>query len=73
MIGFEARRDYAAIGSVTNQAARLCAEAAGGQVIASDRLVQAVEGLVESELIGELELKGLRRPIIAHSILRVRS
>ena len=29
-IGFEGRSDYAAIGSVTNLAARLCAEAAAG-------------------------------------------
>jgi class 3 adenylate cyclase len=32
-IGFEGRRDYGAIGTVTNLAARLCAEAAGGQIL----------------------------------------
>src|SRR6185295_19079968 len=32
-IGFEGRWDYAAIGNVTNLAARLCAEAKGGQVL----------------------------------------
>src|SRR5262244_2388687 len=49
MIGFEGRRDYAAIGSVTNQAARLCAVAAGGQILVSDRLLTQVEGIVEAE------------------------
>ena len=32
-IGFEGRFDYAAIGTVTNLAARLCAEAAPGQIL----------------------------------------
>ena len=30
-IGFKERSDYAAIGTVTNLAARLCAKAKGGQ------------------------------------------
>ncbi len=71
MIGFEGRRDYAAIGSVTNQAARLCAAAAGGQILVSDRLLSKVEGIVEAEPIGALELKGLRRPVMTHNVLRV--
>ncbi len=33
--GFEGRWDYAAIGSVTNLAARLCAEAHDGQILVS--------------------------------------
>jgi Adenylate and Guanylate cyclase catalytic domain len=38
MIGFESRVDYAGIGSVTNLAARLCAEARGGQILISQRV-----------------------------------
>lgn len=34
-IGFDGRRDYGAIGSVTNLAARLCAEAEGGKILVS--------------------------------------
>jgi len=73
MIGFEGRRDYAAIGSVTNQAARLCAAAAGGQILVSDRLLSQVEGIVEAEPMGELELKGFRRPVMTHNVLRVKA
>jgi adenylate cyclase len=73
MIGFEGRRDYAAIGSVTNQAARLCAVAAGGQILVSDRLLTQVEGIVEAEPMGELELKGFRRPVMTHNVLRVKA
>ena len=38
-IGFEGRFDYAAIGSVTNLAARLCADAAPWQMLATDRVL----------------------------------
>ena len=43
-IGFEGRSDYAAIGSVTNLAARLCAAAGAGQVLVSERVVRGRRG-----------------------------
>jgi len=73
VIGFEGRADYAAIGTVMNQAARLCAAANGGEVLASDRFVAAVEELVEAQTVGELELKGFRRPVMTHKVLRLRT
>jgi len=69
-IGFEERQDYAAIGTVTNQAARLCEAAEGGQILVSERLRALVEALVETAPIGELALKGFHRPVLAHSVLR---
>jgi class 3 adenylate cyclase len=72
VIGFEGRWDYAAIGSVTNLAARVCAIAEGGQVLVAGRFLSKVEGLVESESIGELTLKGFRRPVAIHNVLRLR-
>ena len=62
-IGFEGRLDYGAIGTVTNLAARLCAEAASGQVLASQRVAAAVEGSVPVEPVGPLSLKGFARPV----------
>ena len=38
-IGFEGRFDYAAIGSVTNLAARLCAEAGPWQILVAQRVL----------------------------------
>ena len=67
-IGFEGRFDYAAIGRVTNLAARLCAEAQGGQILVSQRVYAAVEALVEAELLGELELKGFHRPVTVYNV-----
>ena len=67
-IGFEDRWDYAAIGAVTNLAARLCAEAKGGQILTNQRTYSRIEALVEAESIGELTLKGLARPVTAYNI-----
>ena len=62
MIGFEGRVDYAAIGPVTNLAARLCAEALGGQILISQRVYAALEALLEAEPVGALALKGFLHP-----------
>jgi adenylate cyclase len=67
-IGFEGRFDYAAIGTVTNLAARLCDEAKGNQILVSQRIYSAVEALVEAETVGELSLKGFSRPILGYNI-----
>jgi adenylate cyclase len=71
-IGFEGRRDYGAIGTVTNLAARLCGEAAPGQILISQRVLGAAGEGVEVEPVGELTLKGFSRPITAHNVLRLR-
>jgi adenylate cyclase len=62
-IGFEGRFDYAAIGSVTNLAARLCGAAEPWQVLASQRVFHAAEPVANGRHIGELTLKGFSRPI----------
>ncbi|MFI0849730.1 response regulator [Mesorhizobium sp. IMUNJ 23232] len=69
-IGFDRRSDYAVIGTVSNHAARLCEEAKSRQILVSQRVLGAVEPLVESVLVGELTLKGFRRPMPAYEILR---
>lgn len=61
-IGFEGRRDYAAIGTSVNQAARLCAEARSGEILITRRAAIAA-GLSDAEPRGDLVLKGLREPV----------
>jgi class 3 adenylate cyclase/AmiR/NasT family two-component response regulator len=68
-IGFEGRRDYGAIGSVTNLAARLCAEASAGQILISQRVQGWVSDLVRTEAIGRLNLKGFHRPVPVYSVV----
>jgi class 3 adenylate cyclase len=71
-IGFEGRFDYAAIGTVTNLASRLCDEAQAGQILISQRVYAAVEKLAQVEPVGELVLKGFHRPISAFEVLGVK-
>ena len=68
-IGFEGRFDYAAIGTVTNLASRLCDEAKGGQILISQRVYGEVEKLVESEALDQFILKGFSKPVIAYNIV----
>jgi adenylate cyclase len=67
-IGFEGRFDYTAIGTVTNVAARLCAEAKDGQILVTQRVAAAIDSLADLEPLGSVVLKGLSRPV---SVLNV--
>ena len=71
-VGFESRSDYAALGTVTNLAARLSDEATAGQILIPQRLYAEVEEDVEVEAAGDYALKGLPRPIRAFNVLAVR-
>ena len=55
-IGYEGRFDYAAIGTVSNVASRLCDEAKPGQILISPRVLMKVENAVKVEPVGEFEL-----------------
>ena len=68
-IGFEGRFDYAAIGTVSNVASRLCDEAKPGQILISPRVRQALDKAVTVEPIGEFTLKGIRRPMMTYNVL----
>ena len=67
-IGFEGRLDYGAVGTVTNLAARLCGEAKGGQILINKKTLNKIEGLVEAEPVGDLQLKGFAKPVSTYSI-----
>jgi class 3 adenylate cyclase/putative methionine-R-sulfoxide reductase with GAF domain len=68
-IGFEGRFDYAAIGTVSNVASRLCDEAKPGQILISPRVLMAVEDAVNVEPVGDFTLKGISRPVAAYNVL----
>ena len=70
-IGFEGRYDYGALGSVTNLASRLSSRAEAGQTLISQRVYAAVDEAVEAEPVGELELKGFGRPVVAYEVGRL--
>jgi hypothetical protein len=63
------RFDYAAIGTVSNFASRLCDEAKPGQILISPRVLIAVEKDITVEPVGYFALKGIRRPLTAYNVL----
>jgi adenylate cyclase len=62
-VGYADRFEYASVGSVTNLAARLCAEASPWQILITQRVNAAAEDVVVSRLVGELSLRGFSRPV----------
>ena len=62
-IGFEGRRDYAAIGNVTNLAARLCSQAQGGQTIVCSVVAKNVSTVLPVRAMVSLILKGFDEPV----------
>ena len=68
-IGYETRSEYTTIGTVVNQAARLCAVAEAGQIILTDRMLIEVADLVDAEQVGEFSLKGITQSGVGFSIL----
>ena len=72
-IGFDRRLEYAAVGSVTNLASRLCDEAKAGQIVVSQRAYGVVEEWAEARPIEDLNLKGFARPIPAVEVLSWRA
>ncbi|MDQ1681496.1 MAG: adenylate cyclase, partial [Frankiaceae bacterium] len=71
-IGFEGRFDYAAIGSVTNLAARLCSDAGPWQVLVTDRVLARTEHVAVAEMVGDVQPKGFSRSVRVHNITAIK-
>jgi adenylate cyclase len=71
-IGFDGRTEYTAIGTVVNLAARICGVAAGGQILVTNRVHAAVEERVEAASLGEMDFKGLSRPVSTFEVSGLR-
>ncbi|HEX3504174.1 MAG TPA: response regulator [Xanthobacteraceae bacterium] len=67
-VGYEGRFHYTATGTVVNLGSRLCAHAADGQILIDSRVHIAVESITSTEPLGELDLKGLHRPVRAFNV-----
>ncbi|MGZ2256108.1 adenylate/guanylate cyclase domain-containing protein [Roseobacter sp. A03A-229] len=69
LVGFHGRADYTAIGGVVNTAARLCDMAEDRELLISHRAQIDVDGAVEAEPLGHVELKGLANPVEIHRVM----
>ena len=57
-IGFEGRLDYAAIGPVTNMAARLCSKANANEILLSHNVYKKIAEQGDLEFVEEADIKG---------------
>ncbi|MEP0940276.1 MAG: GAF domain-containing protein [Rhizobiaceae bacterium] len=69
MVGSAGRFDYTASGTSVNTAARLCDMAKNDEILISPRAWAAVEGDVEAESRGEVEMKGIREPVEVFAVV----
>ena len=67
-IGFDQRLDYSVIGSIPNLASRLCDHAEPGQILVSQRVSLAIEGLARLRHIGDLTFKGFQKPMPTYEV-----
>ncbi|MGE0616841.1 MAG: response regulator [Bacteriovoracia bacterium] len=68
-IGFEHFWQYSVIGTVANLSARLCHEAKGGQILVSQRFFSSLEAFFSGQAVGNLEFKGIHKPISVYNIV----
>ncbi len=68
-IGFEGRLDYAAIGTVTNLASRLCGRAEGEQILIDQTTVDQLPDTIKVQLYAEVSLKGFQKNRKAFEVL----
>ncbi len=68
-IGYDKRVDYAAIGNVTNLAARLCGAAPPGHILIAPSTLKEIGKQFRTEEFGKLEMKGFPEPILVHHLL----
>ena len=67
-VGTDERWNYAAIGPVTNLAARLCGRAAHGEILVSAPLREKLDGAIAAWSLGDQEIKGLPQPVPVFSL-----
>jgi len=69
-IGSSARTDYTVLGNEVNLAARLADRAEAGEILVSERTMVKAEGIVRGELVDEVTLKGVSRPLKVYALDR---
>lgn len=67
-IGDDLRMDYTAVGETTNLAARLQTRAEPGTILVGETTHRLVQGYVQSESLGRVEVRGFTEPVGVYRI-----
>jgi class 3 adenylate cyclase/tetratricopeptide (TPR) repeat protein len=67
-IGDDLRMDYTAVGNTTHLAARMQSMAEPGTILVTEDVHRFVAGQVQSELLGPIEVKGQRGPVVVYKV-----
>jgi class 3 adenylate cyclase len=70
-VGSQDRKDYTAIGSVVNKAARLCSHAKEGQVLVSAEVAEELNDPSALNALEPIMLKGIAEPVHIFETIRV--
>lgn len=68
-IGTSRRMDYTVIGDSVNLASRLCANAAGGQILISESTFQELNGSLPAKKLDPIRVKGKETPVEVYEVL----
>ena len=67
-IGSARRMDYTVIGDAVNISSRLCANAAGGQILISESTHRSLDGRLAAKRLEPIKVKGKEAPIEIYEI-----
>ncbi|NJL95395.1 MAG: adenylate/guanylate cyclase domain-containing response regulator [Anaerolineae bacterium] len=71
-VGAEDLMDYTAVGDTVNLAARLQSLSKNSQITISEAVYRALEGRLEADWVGPVQVKGREEPVVIYHVNRLR-